>query len=185
MDANDRIDHLYRDHARMLTAFARAKGAGPDEAEEVVQDAFVRLNRYGSTEKIENDLAFLRTIIVNLIRDRFRRRKIAPVFVDYDDVGTELTGEEPGPDRRMEARQALARALSDLDALPELTKTVFLRYRLKGDTYQKIADECGLTIALVRRHLRDALAALAESRHRDRPEIRPSNKFNNKFGREK
>ena len=166
MDANDRISVLYRAHAAMLIAFARAKGAGAEDAEEVVQDAFVRLKRYGSTEKIENDLAFLRTIIVNLIRDRYRRRKIAPVFVAYDEAGAGLIGEEPAADRRVEAKQALALILDDLDALPDVTKTVFLRCRVKGETYQKIAEDCGLTIALVRRHLRDAAAALARARLR-------------------
>ena len=60
--------------------------------------------------------------------------------------------------------QDLQLALEDLDALPALTKEVFVRYRLKGETYEQIARDCGLTVAVIRRRLRDAMIFLVKQR---------------------
>lgn len=164
MTLHDPVEVLYRTHAATLVGFARSKGAAPDEAEEIVQDAFARLARYGAREKIRNDIAFLRTIIVNLIRDRFRSRAACPPHLDYDEMDHDPASDSPGPESAYGTKQALQRTLEDLEALPALTKEVFVRYRLKGETYQRIAQDCGVTIAVVRRHLRDSMIFLVKQR---------------------
>ncbi|WP_233356211.1 RNA polymerase sigma factor [Henriciella aquimarina] len=158
------IETLYRAQFTRLVGFARTKGAGPEEAEEIVQDAFARLARYGAREKIRNDIAFLRTIIVNLIRDRYRSRAASPPHVDYDEMDHDPASPSPGPESAYGVKQALQLTLADLDALPALTKEVFVRYRLKGETYEQIARACEVTIAVVRRHLRDAMIFLVKQR---------------------
>lgn len=164
MTLHDPVEFLYRTHAARLVGFARSKGARPEDAEEIVQDAFARLARYGAREKIQNDVAFLRTIIVNLIRDRFRSRAVRPPHIDYDEMGYDPQSDGPDPESAYGTKQDLQLALEDLDALPALTKEVFVRYRLKGETYERISRDCGLTIAVIRRHLRDAMVFLVRQR---------------------
>ena len=164
MTSDDSIETLYRAQFQTLVGFARYKGAASDDAEEIVQDAFSRLARYGAREKIQNDIAFLRTIIVNLIRDRFRSRAGRPPHIEYDEMDQEPASDRPGPESIYGARQALQLTLDDLDALPALTREVFIRYRLKQENYERIARDCGITIAIVRRHLRDAMIFLHKQR---------------------
>ena len=159
------IDELYRRHASALEAFARLKGASADDAPEVVNDAFMRLARYGAREKIENDLAFMRTIIVNIIRDRFRRTRNAPKVVSYDDADLDLPDDrQAGQEQAMIGKEALKLTLNDISDLPEPAQDVFIRYRLRRQTLEEVARETSMTIALVRRHLRDALVQLTEKR---------------------
>ncbi|RMB12289.1 RNA polymerase sigma-70 factor (ECF subfamily) [Eilatimonas milleporae] len=161
---NPRLSRLFADHGRQLTAFARSKGATPDDAAEIVQDAFLRLKKYGLQKKVENDLAFLRTIIVNLIRDRYRKRQNAPFTGDYEDAVQNAPSVRPDQETALAAKQDLRRTLRDIADLPDITRGVFVRYRLHGHTYDRIARDMGLTIALVRRHLRDAVVSLTRKR---------------------
>lgn len=164
MSPDDSIEALYRTHADTLFGFARSKGASPEDAEEIVQEAFARLSRYGAQEKIQNNIAFLRTIIVNLIRDRFRSRAARPRHIEYDEMDHDPASDQPGPESEYDAKQSLQLTLADLDTLPAMTKEVFIRYRLKGETYEAISQDCGITIAVVRRHLRDAIVFLVKQR---------------------
>ena len=161
---HDPLERLYRTQSTKLVGFACSKGARPEEAEEIVQDAFARLARYGAREKIQNDIAFLRTIIVNLIRDRFRSRAVRPPHIDYDEMDYDPPSDNPGPESAYGTRQDLQLTLEDLEALPAMTKEVFVRYRLEGQTYEQISSDCGLTIAVIRRHLRDAMVFLVKQR---------------------
>ena len=160
----DPIEALYRTERARLTGFARRKGASEDEAEEVVQEAFFKLARYGCGEKIRNDIAFVRTIIVNLIRDKYRVAGHRPAHIQYDELTHEPQSEAPEPEMALSAQQELKLTLQDINQLPVVTREVFLAYRLNQHTYNQIADDLGITIALVRRHLRDALLHLATQR---------------------
>lgn len=158
------LEALYRSHYEPLCHYARRKGAVKGDEGEIVQEAFLRLARYGAREKITSDAAFLRTIIVNIIRDRFRRRQVAPVMIEYDEMETDIAAEAVSQDDQLHYKQALKLTLADLSDLPELTKQVFICYRLRGYTYSKIADDLDISIALVRRHLRDAIVHITQKR---------------------
>ena len=158
--SDDPIEALYRTEAARLIQFARRKGASEEDAKEIVQEAFFKLARYGGGEKIRNDLAFVRTIIVNLVRDRFRVNGKRPIHVDYDELAHEPASDAPAVDEAYSAQQELELTLQDIASLPDLTEKVFVAHRLKRHSYERIAEDLDITIALVRRHLRDALVHL-------------------------
>lgn len=166
MSEVDAVEALYRAHASKLIGFARRKGAGTDDAEDIVQEAFFKLKRNGGGEKIRNDLAFVRAIIVNLIRDRFRVSGNRPAHVQYDELTYEPKSEVPEPEETLGIQQELKLTLQDIENLPDTTREVFISYRLNHLTYEQIASDLGITIALVRRHLRDALVHLTLQRGR-------------------
>ncbi|MEO1240853.1 MAG: RNA polymerase sigma factor [Pseudomonadota bacterium] len=163
MTASDSSD-LFLRHKNSLVAYAKSKGASEADADEIVQEAFMRLQKYGQKEKIQSDVAFLRTIIVNIIRDRFRRLKITPFVENYDEVSFAIASPAPDQEKALAAKQDLEATIRDIRDLPDITGEVLIRYRLQGETYERIAQNMGLTIALVRRHLRDALVMLAKKR---------------------
>lgn len=158
------LARLYRHHYEPLCAYARRKGAAKGDEVEIVQDAFMRLTRYGARQDIQSDIAFLRTIIINILKDRFRRRQITPVMVDYDEMEADLAHDDISQDDRLHYKQVLKLTLGDLCDLPDLTKQVFISYRLRGHSYRKIADDLDISIALVRRHLRDAIVHMTQKR---------------------
>ncbi|GHF13355.1 RNA polymerase sigma factor [Kordiimonas sediminis] len=157
-----RIENLYRYHLQDFLAYTRARGVSRDDAEEIVQDAFARMNNYDQLEKVENDTAFLRTVIINIIRDRLRKRKVTPAFITYDDLTVEIATDAPSADDKVCARQILHQTMKDLGSLPKRTKEIFLLYRLKDKTYAQIARHYNVSISVVRRHLRDAIMHLMQ-----------------------
>jgi len=166
MTDNRHIGDLFEGHAPKLRAYARAKGVSREEAEEVVQEAFVRLQNYGDQKKIQNDVAFLRTIIVNLIRDGFRKKRSVVIEHEFDDAILEVAQPSPDQEASLGAKQSLRQVLKDIRDLPPLTREVFIRYRIERETYEEIAAATGLSLAVVRRHLRDGIVSLTEARRK-------------------
>jgi RNA polymerase sigma-70 factor (sigma-E family) len=70
-DDSDAVISLYRVEAPGLTRLARFLTGSVDAAEDVVQEAFVRLQ--SRWIEVQNPGGYLRTTVVNLCRDRVRR----------------------------------------------------------------------------------------------------------------
>src|SRR6266508_6161009 len=77
-DGAERTARLFAEHGDRLVGLAclllRDRGA----AEEVVQEAFLRLQRQNpSIDGASREAAYLRSIVLNLARSRLRRRRLA------------------------------------------------------------------------------------------------------------
>lgn len=70
------IDALYRAFWAPLVRTAWMMCGSRDDAEDLVHDAFVRIAS-GDRKWPENPRAYLRKIVVNLVRDQHRRRLVA------------------------------------------------------------------------------------------------------------
>ena len=69
---------LYTSHYRELVRLAAFLTSDRDNAEEVVQDAFVKvLGSWRGLREIDKAEAYLRTAVVNASRSRLRRRQVA------------------------------------------------------------------------------------------------------------
>jgi RNA polymerase sigma-70 factor (sigma-E family) len=65
---------LYRSEYPNMVRLAISLTGDPDIAEDVAQDAFARVQ--GRLSSLENPGGYLRTVVVNLCRDRHRRRSL-------------------------------------------------------------------------------------------------------------
>src|SRR4051794_21628968 len=74
LDRDEGIDGLYRDHHRRVVRLAFLLTQDTGVAEEIAQEAFVRVWR--AWERVENGPAFLRTTVVNLAKSSLRRRAL-------------------------------------------------------------------------------------------------------------
>ncbi|NLI48297.1 MAG: RNA polymerase sigma factor [Acidobacteria bacterium] len=115
------LERLYRDHAAWLLRLAVRLTGRLDTAEELVQEAFLRMAQQPDTGRSpENPRAWLCRVTVNLWRDRLRRlrwRRYLPLACSPnmpDDHDTEADYLQQ--DRIAKVRHALSR-LSDRDRL--------------------------------------------------------------------
>jgi RNA polymerase sigma-70 factor (sigma-E family) len=127
-------------------------------AEDVVQDAFVRLNTSGvDLSQLESAHGYLRTTVVNLCRTRLRRLGLARLRLT--DVAAGRPDAHPGPESYL-VDEDLARAVA---ALPRRQREcVVLRYT-EDLTVQQIADTIGTSAGSVKTHLHRALNSLANT----------------------
>lgn len=124
------FDELYRRHGDALYAIAWRMLRRPEEAEDVVQDVFVKLFQSAPTLRVEYPLAWLRRVTANLCIDRIRRRGRGEL---------QLVPEHPLPASR-ESRGAgfdLERAVG---TLPERAREVFLLHDVEGFKHREIAE---------------------------------------------
>src|SRR6185369_12822869 len=72
--ADEAIADLFNEHARSLVRLARLFVDDRTAAEDLVQEAFLRLHRsFHRIENLDRAIAYLRSIVLNLARDHNRR----------------------------------------------------------------------------------------------------------------
>jgi RNA polymerase sigma-70 factor (sigma-E family) len=151
--AGDSLAEMYRRHARSLVRLAALLVDDLGTAEEVMQDAFVRL--HGAWDRVEAPEAYLRTSVVNLARSRLRRRAVARRHPPTPDLNV-----APASDVVL-AREAHHEVVDALRTLPRRQREcVVLRYYLDLSEAE-IASTLGISTGSVKTHTHRALSALA------------------------
>src|SRR5271168_3277208 len=107
-------------HFKRLLKFLRRKGRSHEDAEDLIQEAMLRLHLYGQEVPVVNEEAFLRHAVNNLSIDQHRRdrpdlRKEVPIE-DLDARST-LIARESTPEETLEAEQRLCHIGAVLDAV--------------------------------------------------------------------
>ncbi|QHL91825.1 sigma-70 family RNA polymerase sigma factor [Sphingomonas changnyeongensis] len=154
-------------HRGELLRFLRARGAG-DAAEDLVQDLWIKAAA-GATGPIQDPLAYLYRVANNLMLDR---RRAALRAARRDEAWTDATGgladmsPDPDAETALIARERLRAAEAALADLGDRTETIFRRFRLDGVNQRRIAEEQGLSLSSVEKHLQRAYRALLGLRRR-------------------
>jgi len=137
------------------------------DAEDVVQDAFVRALRFFSSLRGDDARAWLLTIVRNTWYGRFPRRSDrAPATVVVDRDKNDPADESLDPEALVIQRQTVDTVRHALEALPADFREVLVLRELEGLSYKEIATIVGIPIGTVmsrlaraRERLQDALAA--------------------------
>jgi len=152
---DEAIADLFNEHARSLVRLARLFVDDRNAAEDLVQEAFLRL--HGSFHRIENRdraVAYLRSIVLNLARDQNRRGLVSL---------RHRLPERQGPasvEDRIVMREDQQEVFDALQSLPNRQRDCLaLRYYLNLSP-PDIAATLGLSVNSVKTHLRRGLGAL-------------------------
>jgi RNA polymerase sigma-70 factor (ECF subfamily) len=141
------FDRLFQRHSHELRAFAGLRG-GNEFAEDLVQEAYLRLMQHPEPESIDNARAFLYRTIANLSVDQHRRQSVRERFhVETGDDQTlhDITAAEPLPEDRLASEQELQSLNRILLELPETTRNAFVLYRLEGLSHKEIGRRLGIS----------------------------------------
>ena len=153
----------YQDRA--MTLAMRLIGDRP-EAEELVQDAFMRA--YRSLGQFRGDAQFhtwLYRILYNLCLTRIRRRKGKPDQVDLEDAA-EFNVNLAGADERniqdiLEAVEQKEILSAEIENLPEKFKTAVTLFYLQEMTYEEIGGIMEIPMGTVKTYLYRGRALLS------------------------
>ena len=162
------LEAVFLGHRAALLRFLRARGAG-DGAEDLLQELWIKAAA-GAHAPIADPLAYLYRAANNLMLDRHRsalrgaRRDLE--WSDTAGTGVLAVADAPSGERVLIAREELAAAEAALAALGERTDLVFRRFRVEGASQRAIADELGISLSAVEKHLQKAYRALIDLRRR-------------------
>jgi len=150
------LDALFRAHATPLLRLAIVLTGDRPLAEELVQDAFVRLHRSGTAPAIGAELAYLRRTVINLSHGHHRHLRVVRGHRP-DAPGTEASAEVDAV-----RRDGQRRVVDAVRALPERQRDCIILRFYADLTDVEIADALGISAGSVKTHLHRARAALAD-----------------------
>lgn len=149
------FDAFCRSEQAMLLRYFR-KHVGRDAAPDLVQDAFMRILRSGAFDRIDYPRPYLLRTARNLVFERARRMAREGVIL-YPFDETCDAAQPPEQIRRMDELDIRRTFRPTLLAMRPRTRRIFLMSRLRQQTYCEIADELGISIKSVEKHITRAL----------------------------
>ncbi len=150
------FDALFEEYGQKLFGFAMKYMKSEPEAEDLVQEVFVRV--WEKRKSLKSDYSFksyLFTIALNQIRKFFNKKAIALHYF------AEMKYMEPDSDNNMVKSIDYASILEQVDRivdkLPERKRLIFLKSRKEGKSSKEIAEELQITVGTVDNQVSDAL----------------------------
>lgn len=138
-----------------LRKLLRSRGRSADDADDLIQEAFLRLQLYCRDKPVEQPEAFLVRTALNLSIDGHRRASSRLTIVERVE-NLPLVDGAPPPDEVLAAQQRLQRVKQALDALNPRAREVFLLHRAEGYSYGQIAERLGISVSTVEKHMAKA-----------------------------
>jgi RNA polymerase sigma-70 factor, ECF subfamily len=157
-DSSKDWEQIVRENARMMLRLAMRIVGSSADAEELVQDAFLRAYQYRQREDIQNWGGLLHRFVVNGALDHLRKRRTT-VPLPEDSLATSADD----PARLAEARELAGQLRREIAQLPRQQSEVFCLAQLDGRSNRQIAEALGIKEGAVATALHKARKQLAAS----------------------
>lgn len=156
------LEALAAQFGGVLLQFFQRRISDRQEAEDLVQEVFVRLLKRGNIADLQDLRGYLFETAASVLMDRARKRvsRHSNEHVSFDPLAH--ADEEFSADRVLMGEEALTCASRALLELPERVRTVFILRRLEGMRYQDIAQRLGISLSLVEKQMARAVAYLTQ-----------------------
>ncbi|MDV2116711.1 RNA polymerase sigma factor [Alcaligenes faecalis] len=132
-------------------------------AEEIIQDAYVRVCHGNIPEEIRNSKAYCCQVVRNIALDIYRRSVRQGVHISDDYSEHALGAVESAcktPEQTIYFKQVWAAVLAKLSAQPECQRQAFLLHYAHNMTQREIAIELSCSAASVNTYLKNVREAL-------------------------
>lgn len=150
---------LYELFASKMMGVCMRYASNRESAEDFLQDGFIRV--FDNIEKFRFEGSFegwMRRVIVNMIIESFRKKKIETELTDeFPDKEEEGSGDFPE-----NQVPSLGDLLALVQQLPERYRMVFNLYVLEERTHEQIAEELGISVGTSKSNLSRARKWLQE-----------------------
>jgi RNA polymerase sigma factor (sigma-70 family) len=147
-----------------------SRRANANDVEDLVQEVLLRIQKRQPGAVVANVEGYLFEVAANVLidrgrRDRTRRRsdhcELQELHHPVDDLS---------PERVLQGRETVARAMAALNELPERTRQVFILVRFEEMSYKRVAQRLGVSVSAVEKHVMKALRHL-HARLRDQDDV--------------
>jgi RNA polymerase sigma factor (sigma-70 family) len=158
----DAFDTLLRAHWAATGTYARSLAVDPDAADDIIQEAFVRLWRARATWKPGGSVrVWLFRTVRNLWISEHRRRRVRDRW-----AASRTVADLPRPRSPLEAAESAELRAAISDTVAELSprrREVFTLFHVQDLSYREIAEVMGIREQSVANHLQAAVARLRHS----------------------
>jgi RNA polymerase sigma-70 factor (ECF subfamily) len=155
-------EEVARSHGRYLYSVAYRLTGNHDDAQDLVQEVLLRVQRGLATYRPGSLEGWLSRITTNAFLDDVRRRRRRPVDALPDDPDRVLPG-DASADEALAATTLPDDVEAALAALPEDYRAAVVLCDVVGLSYQEIGDAVGVPVGTVRSRIHRGRAMLREA----------------------
>ena len=150
---------LFVEHRRSLIDYAARIVGSRAQAEDVVQEAWLRFDEVSRQRLLDEPLSYLYRIVRNLALDgrRSQVREARYVVRGADLLAEGVAEDRPSPEAEAVGRGELRAVQAALLELPERTRIALEMHRFGGATLKDIADFLDISVGLAHALVRDGL----------------------------
>ncbi len=149
---------MYLKHSREVRNFLYYKCGDEAQAEDFMQEAFLRLWKARDKVPVEKAVGFLFTVGNRLFLDHIKHKKVSLKFQQRQTNKSEREDPEFLYEQQ-EFKERLEKAINDM---PEKWRVVFLMSRMEKMKYSEIAERLDISVKAVEKRMHNALSALRE-----------------------
>jgi len=154
-DSGAAVARLFRAHNRVLIGFLAVRLRSEHEAQEVAQEAYVKLLQLEHPSAVSFLRAYLFRVAENLALDRLKHRNHVVRHVRSQIAGDPLFGRSV--EEEAAAEQELTLLKSVVAELPPRCREAFRMHRLENLSTAEIAAALGVTERMVRKYVARSL----------------------------
>lgn len=147
---------IYLSESEKVRNFIFYKSGSFDLAEDVLQEAFIKLWLNCAKVEVKKARSYLYTVVNNLFVDQMRHKKIVLNFKNKSTSDVE----NKSPDFLIEEKEFKIQLENAINELPEDQRIIFLMNRLDKKKYAQIAEELGLSVKTIEKKMHLALMHL-------------------------
>lgn len=151
------FSNFFKNHAKPLRNFIYYKFGNKDQAEDLVQEAFIKLWQNCAAVPIEKAKSYIYTIANNSSLNEIAHQKVVLQY-EKNFSGSDRTNENP--EFLLEEQQFKTKLLNAIEKLNETQRVAFLMHRIDGKKYSEIATELNIGIKAVEKRIHLALITL-------------------------
>lgn len=164
MDDNSPLEDLYVKHRASLQRHVRGALDTADDADDVVQDTFLRmLSNQGAGSRLrdaDSPVAYLFRSARNLAVDRLRQLRARGSHHNIVYLEPGAADESPGPEATLLSRERLEALQAAVRRLPPRRRQVFYLHKVRQLTYKEVSEHLGISVSMVEKHMMKALRQL-------------------------
>ena len=149
--------NFFRSHAKTLRNYLYYKFGNEEQAQDVTQEAFIKLWENCASVPPEKAKSFLYTVANNNTLNHIAHQK---VVLEYSKKHINTDTDRQSPEFLMEEEQFKVKLQKAIDRLTESQRSAFLLHRIDGKKYHEIAEILEISIKAVEKRIHGALLQL-------------------------
>ncbi len=147
------FEFIYNTYAKGIRRFLFYKTQDVAAAEDILQDAFVKLWNNCSKVKYDKVKSYIYTIANNMFLNEKKHEKVVRTYNDHN--GKFDTNESP--EFIMLEKEFMEKLDNTIAALPEKQRQVFLLNRIEKKKYKEISEMLNISVKAVEKRMHQAL----------------------------
>jgi len=148
---------FFKSHAKSLKNYLLFKFGNEEQAEDVTQEAFIKLWENCKNVPVEKAKSYIYTIANNTTLNHIAHQKV--VF-EYTKKVVPIHSTSESPEYLMEEEQFKVKLQKAIANLSEGQRTAFLLHRIEGKKYHEIAEILEISVKAVEKRIHLALVEL-------------------------